>query len=422
MRVLVTGAGGFLGGFMLGALRAAGHVPVRAVRRPAPGSDDVACDFARDTDPVVWGPRLAGIDAVVNVAGILRETRDDTFERVHVAAPAALYRACAAAGVRRVIQISALGAPDDGEFIASKHRGDAVLATLDLDWLVLRPGLVYSAAGAYGGTRLLRALAALPLIPLPQRGQQELQPVAAEDLAQAVVAALARPALARTVVEVVGPEVLTLRAYLAHWHRWFGLPPARWLPTPRIASTATVALGEGWGRGPLCRAIWNLLDRRRVGAADAMPQLQAKLGLAPRTLAQALAERPAHAADLWQARWYLLRPFALATLTALCVVSALAGLHTPAAAAQALLPGWPAALVHALALGGSGADLLFGIWIASGWRLRRALQGLALLVLAYTLGLGVFAPTLWLEPLGGLLKNLPVLVLIGTVLALEPRR
>jgi len=211
MRVLVTGAGGFLGGFVLAALRAAGHVPVRAVRRPAPGSDDVACDFARDTDPDTWRSRLAGIDAVVNVAGILRETRTDTFERVHVAAPAALYRACAAAGVRRVIQVSALGAPADGEFIASKHRGDAVLASLDLDWLVLRPGLVYSAADAYGGTRLLRALAALPLIPLPQHGRQELQPLAAEDLAQAVVAALARPALARTTLEVVGPEILTLR-------------------------------------------------------------------------------------------------------------------------------------------------------------------------------------------------------------------
>jgi len=405
MRVLVTGAGGFLGSFVLAALRAAGHVPVRAVRRPAPGSDDVACDFARDTDAETWRPRLAGIDAVVNVAGILRETRDDTFERVHVAAPAALYRACAAAGVRRVIQISALGAGEDGEFIASKHRGDAVLASLDLDWLVLRPGLVYSAADAYGGTRLLRALAALPLIPLPQNGQQELQPVAAEDLAQAVVAALARPDVHGAIVEVVGPEVLTLRDYLAQWHRWFGLPPAHWLPTPRVASTATVAVGQAWGRGPLCRAIWNLLDRRRVGAAEELPTLQARLGLTPRSLAQALAERPSQAADLWQARWYLLRPLALASLVVLCLVSALAGLRTPAAVAEALLPSWPAPLVRALALGGSVADLAFGLWIASGWQLRRALQGLFLLVLAYTLGLGLFAPQLWLEPLGGLLKN-----------------
>src|SRR6476659_4142868 len=119
MRVLVTGANGFIGARVVAGLRDAGHAVV-AAQRLALAADAIACDFARDIAAETWKPRLAGIDAVVNCAGILRETSGDTFARVHVDAPLALFRACAATGVRRVIQLSALGEAEDGEFIASK--------------------------------------------------------------------------------------------------------------------------------------------------------------------------------------------------------------------------------------------------------------------------------------------------------------
>lgn len=147
MRVLVTGAYGFIGAHIVAALVAAGHDVVCAVRGARvdtrfPGVRVIACDMARDLRSEDWLPRLAGVEAVVNCAGILRERGADTYAAVHEQAPLALFRACVDAGVRRVIQISALGDAGDGEFIASKHRCDAALATLELDWLVLRPSLV----------------------------------------------------------------------------------------------------------------------------------------------------------------------------------------------------------------------------------------------------------------------------------------
>ncbi|MGP1665783.1 MAG: NAD-dependent epimerase/dehydratase family protein, partial [Rhodanobacter sp.] len=217
MRILVTGAYGFIGAHIVAALTAAEHEVVCAVRGARvdsrfPGLQAIACDMARDVREDDWLPRLGGIDAVVNAAGILREQAANTFAAVHEQAPLALFRACYQLGIRRVIQLSALGDPSDGEFIASKFRGDNGLAALDLDWVILRPSLVYSARGSYGGTSLLRALSGLPgILPLPGHGKQALQPLAAEDVGLAVVAAIASSSCTREVVELVGPQVLSLR-------------------------------------------------------------------------------------------------------------------------------------------------------------------------------------------------------------------
>lgn len=425
MRVLVIGANGFLGSRLVCALRDAGHEPVLAVRNTASvrGAAAVACDMARDIDPEVWKARLEGIDAVVNCAGILRETRTDTFQSVHVDAPLALFRACAKYGVRRVIQVSALGNPSDGEFIASKHRCDDELAALDLDWLVLRPGLVYSAHGAYGGTALLRAMAAQPaFLLLPNDGMQPLQPLAAEDLAQLVLAALARPNVRGIVLQAVGPQVLTLRAYLCAWRAWFALREARVIPLPQILVDATVAIGEWWGRGPVCRVIANLLNRHRIGDEDAVQRLQATLGIIPRKLKQALRERPMQWSDLLEARWYVLRPALLCVLAFLWIASAMVGMTTAPNAALAQLPALPESLVRPLAIATSTLDFALGALLAFGVRIRMVLTLMLLMVLGYTLVISVLEPSHWLDPFGGVLKNVLIAAVLGALLILEPRR
>jgi uncharacterized protein YbjT (DUF2867 family) len=425
VRVLVTGANGFLGSRLVGALREAGHEPVLAVRKIASVRDAaaVACDMARDTDPQVWKSRLERIDVVVNCAGILRETRTDTFQSVHVDAPLALFRACVACGARRVIQISALGDPSDGEFIASKHRCDDELAALDLDWLVLRPGLVYSAHGAFGGTALLRAMAAQPgLLLLPCDGSQQLQPLAAEDLAQLVLAALARPNVHGIVLQAVGPQVLTLRAYLCAWRAWFGLREALVVSLPLWLVDAIVGIGEWWGRGPVCRVIAKLLKRSRIGDDDAVRRLHATLGVVPRTLEQALRERPMKWADFLEARWYVLRPALLSILAFLWIASAVVGMTTAPNVALAQLPALPTPLARPLAIATSTLDFALGALLAFGVRVRMVLTLMLLMVLGYTLVISVLAPSHWLDPFGGVLKNVLIAAVLGALLLLEPRR
>jgi uncharacterized protein YbjT (DUF2867 family)/uncharacterized membrane protein YphA (DoxX/SURF4 family) len=426
VRVLVTGANGFIGTHVVAALRKAGHHIVRAVRRPSACElerhEAVACDFGRDVDVQVWQPRLEGIDAVVNCAGILRETAADKFQSVHVAAPLALFRACVAADVRRVVQISALGEAQDGEFIASKHRCDDALAELDLDWLVLRPGLVYSAHGAYGGTSLLRAMSALPLLQfLPGDGRQLLKPVAATDLGAAVVAALATAHKHCEVLELVGPQALTLRAYLLAWRTWFGLSEPVIVQTPMRLVNLAVTLGELHGRGPICRVVANLLQRERVGGEYAYARTRALLERDPLCLDDALRQ-PSAPQDLLAARWYSLQFVLLSMLVIVWIASGMVGLSLGSSSAAATIPGWSPLLVHVFTVVGSSVDLLLGLALLSGRATRLVLQAMLIMIAGYTLVIAAAAPQHWLDPLGGLLKNLPIAAIIIALLIMEPRR
>lgn len=430
MRVLVTGAYGFVGAHVVAALTAAQHEVVCAVRGARvdsrfPGLKAIACDMARDMREETWLPRLAGIDAVVNVAGILRERRTETFAAVHEQAPAALFRACHQQGICRVIQISALGDPADGEFIASKHRCDDALAAIDLDWLVLRPSLVYSARGSYGGTSLLRALAGLPgVLLLPGNGTQPLQPIAAEDVGLAVVAALTPTACRRQVVELVGPEVLSLRDYLLAWRRWLGFAQPRTLAVPRVLERWSAMLGERLGNGPLGLTMTRMLERGNVGRADASTRLERCLGMRPRTLIQALNECPSHPQDQWHARLYFWLPMLRVLIALMWIGSGVVGWLTPAAEVVAAAPSEtlsPSVLL-ALVRFTACADLILGVLCLLRWRPRLVLSLMLLMLLGYTLIIGILWPAQWLDPYGGLLKNLPLLAALAILLATdEPR-
>jgi len=413
MRILLTGAYGFIGSGIAAALRGAGHVVVPAVRRPRAGDAVViGCDLGRDVRPEQWLPRLAAIDAVVNCAGILRERRGETFQAVHCDAPIALFEACVRLGIRRVVQVSALGNPGDAEFLASKHRCDAALGRLPLDWTVLRPSLVYSPMGAYGGTSLLRAMACLPrLLFVPGRGEQRVQPVDLADLSAAVVACLAvGPRAHGQVIEVAGPQVMTIREYLVAWRDWFGLEAARVVEVPPWLTSAGCMAGEWLGRGPLGRTMQRMLDHHNVAAPDALPRLETVLRLRPASLAESLAARPCQVQDRLHAFTYFVYPLLLVAVAAAWIASGAVGFVTPADEVRGLFAhaGLPPAAGPPLAWLASALDVVLGFLVL----VRRFAPLAILLMLAsvavYTLVIGAVWPAYWLDPFGGLLKNLVI--------------
>lgn len=423
--VLVLGGDGFIAGFAIAALRVRGWRVLRGVRAAgrALREDERRCDLVAMTTPAHWREALAGVDAVVNAAGILRESGRQTFDAVHVDGPLALTRACVEAGVRRFVQLSSVGDPADGAFVASKHRFDAALLALPLSAVVLRPALVYSAAGSYGGTSLLRALAALPFgVPVPGDGGWPQQPVAAEDLGELVACALDSDAVGA--FEVGGPQRMPLRDYLLAWRRWLRLPGTRVLRVPMPLAGMGVALGEVFGGGPIGATTWRMLRRGVVAADDALPRLREAFGFVPRSLDDALAAHPSQVQDRWQARLYVVAPLLKAGVVALWLLSAWAGFATPAAEIARLAAGSPLAdaMPVALARGGAGLDLVLGLWLASGWRPRTCLALMLASVLAYTLAFGLLLPVQWLDPLGGLAKNLVVLPALAALWVLSDRR
>lgn len=422
--VLVIGAGGFLGGFIAAALRAHGCRVLHGVRLQGRDAqaDERDCDLAAMLRSEDWNPALRGVDAVVNAAGILRERGAQRFDAIHVRAPLALAQACLQQGVRHFVQISALGRPEDGDFIASKHRFDEVLRQLPLSSVVLRPSVVYATSGSYGGTSLLRALAALPGAHwLPGDARWPIQPVAAEDLGELVARALdAAPG----VYEVGGPEPMTLRDYQQQWRRWLRIPGVRAVQVPEALVGLQVAVFEAIGRGPVGRTMWRMLRRGNVTGPSAHTRLQSAFSFAPRALADVLAARPSQVQDRWQAQLYFIAPLLTWSIVLLWLLSAWLGLTTPAVRIEQVFAGSALAGLAPVTLARVGGviDLLLGLWLAAGVRPRLALGAMAACVVGYTLTLGLALPSTWLDPLGGLAKNLVILPALAVAWVLADRR
>jgi uncharacterized protein YbjT (DUF2867 family) len=426
MRVLLTGATGLIGRAVLAALSGAGHEVVAvargagAGRRLAGAARVVALDLREATDPDDWQPHLAGIDAVVSCAGVLQDGPGDSTERVHAAAARALYAACEAAGVRRLVHVSALGV--DGAataFTRSKLAGDEALMASALDWVILRPSVV-AGRPAYGGSALFRGLAVLPVLPRVEAARP-MQVVQLDDVVRTVLHFLPAGAPTRLVLELAGPEPLALEEVLAAYRRWLGWPPARIVPVPEFLARALFRLGDavgrlGW-RPPVRSTALTEIARGAVGDPGLWTRLT---GIVPRRLADALAAEPASVQERWFARLYLLKPVVVGVLALTWTATGLLALGPARDAGVALIAeaGAGPGTARALTVAGAPADILIGAGIAVRRTARPALSAALVLSLVY-LALGTaLLPRLWADPLGPLLKIAPILALNLVALAI----
>lgn len=421
MKVLVCGATGFIGRAVCARLAATGHQVLRGVRR-AERPGDVEIDYSADLQPSDWHARLHGVDAVVNAVGILSERGAATFEALHARAPGALFAACVRAGVRRVVQISALGAAhgDTGYFI-SKRAADQALMLLRLEWTILRPSLVF---GLEGDSAVMFCQAAsLPVTVAPALGAARFQPIHIEDLVEAVLAALDPAAPAQRVLDLAGGQAVSYDDMLATYRRAMGLVPAPVLHLPAAFMAAAAWVGGKLPGVPLTPDNWRML---RAGSAltesDAasVSATRELLGRSPRAIAEFITPAEGELLRLRVlASWRnpLLR-WALAMVwLATAVVSAFI---YPQADSLALLGavGLDGSLAIAALYGAAALDAGFGI--ATIVRPSRALwlaQGA--LIAGYSLVIAACLPEFLWHPFGPLMKNLPILMILLVLYAEE---
>lgn len=407
MTVLVCGANGFIGRALCAQLEAGGHRVLRGVHHAA-GPCDVAIDFAKDIDPDVWLARLAGVDVVINAVGILADRRGATLDAVHRAAPCALFTACCRAGVRRVIQISALGVErGDTRYFASKVAADRFLQTLPIDFRIVRPALVYGTDGA--SARFFRMLASLPVHVLPAGGHQRLRPVHVDDLAEVVARCVDAPAAGNPVIDVVGSDEVEYREMLARYRAALGFPPAArvTLPGPLAGATATL-----FGRLPgamFTRDTWTMLRGGNTGDPAATTAL---LGRAPRGIAGFIGAPAAALRRDALAMWR--RPLLRGALAIVWIWTAIASafIHPLHASLALLAPAHLTGLPALIALyAASALDFGFGIATIVAPS-RRLWVAQAALIVAYSAVIAVTMPGLLAEPFGPVLKNVPILAIL----------
>jgi len=213
MTVAVIGATGFVGRRLVAHLQESGHRIIAVSRdgRRLPGwgaaVEARAGDVTRQMDDAI-----SGADGVVHLVAIPRETRDAKFVDVNVRGTQNVVKAAERAGIRRLVHLSALGVIDDPklDFLYSKWLGEQVVRTSSLDWVVLRPSLLFGKGdGFFNIVKTTLKWWSPGVVAIPGSGDARFQPLAVDDLAIAVEKSLTDPDRAGSVYELGGPEYLT---------------------------------------------------------------------------------------------------------------------------------------------------------------------------------------------------------------------
>ncbi len=429
MRILLLGASGFIGSAVGARLAADGH-DVRVLSRSKPSCrgphlTHVRFDIAAARRPEQWQPLLHDVAAVVNCAGTLQDAPGESTRGVHETGIAALVQACEAAGVRRFVHLSAIGVDRETPtpFSQSKWNGDRIIMATRLDWVILRPSVVVG-RNAYGGSALLRGLAALPVFPdLPDSGP--LQLVHLDDLVETITFFLGPEAPARCAIEIAGPRAWPFADAVALFRRWLGWPRAPRIPVPAGLASTLYRLGDaagllGW-RTPVRSTAEREIRRGAVGDPSEWTRLT---GIVPRDIEAWMQREPASVQERWFACLYLLKPLIILGF----------GLYWIATGIVSFTAGWAqglALLRHAglysnmgplTVAAGAAADIAVGCAILYRPWAKYGLYAALALSAVYALIATLMLPGLWADPLGPLLKILPIVLLNLAALAILPER
>jgi len=428
VKILLLGATGFIGSAVAARLVREGHQVIGLARHipraGVPGLRYVAFDIGKARKPEDWTALLDGVDAVVNCAGALQDAPGEKLHDLHATSIDALFASCEARGVRRVVHVSAAGAERGASaFSKTKSEGDARLMARDLDWFVLRPSVVVGRS-AYGGSALLRGLAALSVL-APPRNTGPLQLVWLDDVVDTVVACLRPETPSRRVLELAGPKRFTFAEAVQLFREWLRWRPQYVISIPDWAAVALFKAGDflrllGWPP-PISSNAQREIAYGAVGDTSAWTETT---GLKPRDVAAELLAEPASVQERWFARLYFLK----------AAIIGIFGLFWLGTGSISLTLGWESGMnamrqagvsetMGALSvLAGACADIVIGCAILYRPTSRYGLYAAIVITLIYMITGTILLPGLWKEPLGPMLKVVPILVLNLTALAvLEDR-
>jgi uncharacterized protein YbjT (DUF2867 family) len=417
MNILLTGATGFIGNHLLRFLLQQGYSVTACCRNPqrllqTDNLKTLAIDFAAATHVESWLPHLNGIDAVINCVGIIAETKNQTFNQLHTLAPVALFQAAVQVGVKKIIQISALGADEKAQSLyhLSKRAADDFLRALPVDWFVLQPSLVYG-DGAQSSA-LLHALAALPVHLLPDGGKQLLQPIDIHDVIAATCRCLDPATESQQTVALVGEHPISYADLLKNLRRRLGKSPCYAVSLPRDFVLAAANFGKYLGEPILSKDNVAMLSRGNTADSNAITQL---LQRSPANLHQHWFEKTASQAERWHAQLYFLKPLCWLVIVLVWIWSGITALffYPHELSYQLLAATGVSGIAAPIALYGLAA-MDIGLGLATLWRyqLSRLLLWQIGIVLGYSLMVAVTLPEFLIHPFGALLKNIPFLLML----------
>lgn len=404
---------------------AVGHQVTACVRNPRwvqryfPQVKPIVVDFTQDHDVHTWLPRLHSVDVVINCVGIIREQGQHTFTNLHTKSPCALFKACEFAHVKKVIQVSALGADETAfsEYHRSKKAADDVLAQLPIDWTILMPSIVYGPGAK--SMSFFTALAALPYTPLVDQGDQLVQPVHIDDVCQTMALAIKSQRLSQKRIEVVGAAPISIRSLYSTLKTWLGLRTTRFLSIPYSVSLFAARIAGFMGNTPMTRESIQMLKQGNTGNAAAF---RTATDITPRSFETTILSNPPLPSDTTYARQFFLLPLLRISLALLWIVTGLISAFVyPIDSSFAMLSkiGITNNMAGVTLYTAAALDFGLGIALLFRYRLRLVVALQIALIVSYSLLITIGMPALWIHPFGPVTKNIPLLIATLLVLPIE---
>lgn len=428
--VAVFGASGLIGELVAAALRDRGVATLAIARRFTKAQrsrfkgalceiDFMALDRAHLADLL----RRHGVDVAVNCVGVLQDGPKGSTQDVHVGWTAKLLAAIGDEGLLIQLSVPGEAAADRTSFSRSKHTADAAIAATAKHFVILRPGFVLAPV-AYGGSALLRALASLPFGLSRKISGAAFRVTHADDIAATVLDVVRKWRSGergwRASFDVMSTDASTVGDVINGLGDRLGGPsrrvvlPAWLMRLGAIAGDAASMLG--WT--PPIRST-ALAEMARGVTGDPRAWIQAT-GITPASLDDALRRLPGGVQERWFGRLYLAKALVLVTLSLFWIASGVIALAVAVPAASAILvkAGFSPALAHAATAVTAILDIAIGLGVAVRRSARASLWAGAALSLGYLAGSVVLVPELWADPVGAMVKTVPVVVLMLVALAI----
>ncbi len=298
LNIAVLGGTGFVGRLLVKRLALAGH-RVRVLSRNLGARSErllppeVMLRQLDAHDPASLDRALQGVDAVINLVGILNEAGDDGrgFQRAHVDLVQASISACQRLDIRRLLQMSSLNAGRGAShYLRSRGDAEALVKASGLDWTIFEPAVIYGEGDGLF-TRFAALLRQTPVLPIARAGCR-FAPVYVGDVVEAMLRALDDPRSFGEIYELYGPDVFTLRELVVMTARQLRLQRLV-VPLPDVLGRIQAFACDFIPGKPFSSDNYRSLQVDSVGGIDGLN----RLGIAPRRVVELLPEILGHQDD-----------------------------------------------------------------------------------------------------------------------------
>jgi len=272
MRVFVTGATGYVGGFILKELRRQGYKArclvrnyTQAERINADGTEAVIADV---TEPKTLEGVLTGCQAVIHLVAIIKQQKKEniTFERLNYESTKNMVDIALAQGVKRFLHMSALGADINSRtgYFNSKARAEHYVRNSGLDFTIFRPSFIFGPGDAVY-TMLANTMKKLPLGLMPHFGIRRYfhQPISIYDVVRGFVYALENEKTFYKTYDLGGPHRLSFKDQLKTVSRTIDTK-VRLVPLPLMISRLVVGMMSIAPNSPIDQDKLTMLTRNNI--------------------------------------------------------------------------------------------------------------------------------------------------------------